>query len=343
MLSQSGATNTIDFTILVNGVEHVISAVDAIEEGVTAVWTVSVDNDGLMTVEKDGAIVAQGQGDVQLAIGRDQSLVGEGNLPTSEELNGQVDALICEGDNILAPGSLTGREDDDVLIGDTGSDTTLGLGGDESLTGDEGDDSLVGGDGEIEGLYGNDEIDAGAGADHVFARDGDDLVYGDVGNDTLIGGIGTDTIYGGDGNDLLAGSQGNDEIHDGAGNDLINSGNGADTIYGGDGNDRLNGGAENDFLHGGAGNDTLTGGSGDDVFTIQAAEGSVTILDFAVNGDADQIDISALSEIFADPEALMAALSYDDGQSSLTFDVDGDTSNLTIISDNELDLDDFIF
>lgn len=79
------------------------------------------------------------------------------------------------------------------------------------------------------------------------------------------------------------------------------------------------------------------------IFAINAAEGSVTIQDFGADDAADRIDVSNLSDLFATPEYLMAALSYDDGETSLSFDVDGETSLLTILSNGELDEDDFLF
>ncbi|MDB4187910.1 hypothetical protein N9744_00745 [bacterium] len=69
----------------------------------------------------------------------------------------------------------------------------------------------------------------------------------------------------------------------------------------------------------------------------------MTIQDFGADDAADRIDVSGLADMFATPEDLMAALSYGDGQTSLSFDVDGGTSLLTIMSENELDEDDFLF
>lgn len=67
-------------------------------------------------------------------------MVGEANLKAGETLIGAVDALLYEGEIVLALGSITGIEADDILIGDEGEDTILGPGGDDSLTGDAGDD-----------------------------------------------------------------------------------------------------------------------------------------------------------------------------------------------------------
>ena len=39
----------------------------------------------------------------------------------------------------------------------------------------------------------------------------------------------------------------------------------------------------------------------------------------------------------------MAALSYDDGEASLSFDVDGEMSSVTIFTDDALEEGDFIF
>ena len=79
------------------------------------------------------------------------------------------------------------------------------------------------------------------------------------------------------------------------------------------------------------------------MFSINAVEGSVTIQDFGADDATDRIDVSSLGDLFATPEDLMAALSYDNGVTSLSFDVDGGTSLLTILSDGELEEDDFLF
>lgn len=59
LLSHVGATNKIEFSILVNGAQFMISMVDAIEEGVTAVWIVSINASGVMTLEKDGEVLVK--------------------------------------------------------------------------------------------------------------------------------------------------------------------------------------------------------------------------------------------------------------------------------------------
>ena len=76
---------------------------------------------------------------------------------------------------------------------------------------------------------------------------------------------------------------------------------------------------------------------------MQDVAGAVRIVDFGANGDVDRLDVSALSDVFDDPEALMAALSYDDGEASLSFDVDGEMSSVTIFTDDALEEGDFIF
>ena len=97
---------------------------------------------------------------------------------------------------------------------------------------------------------------------------------------------------GGAGSDQIEGLYGNDEIDAGAGVDHVFARDGVDLVYGPEGNDML------------------TGGAGDDVFAINAAEGSVTIQDFGPDDAADRIDVSSLCDLFATPEDLMAALSY---------------------------------
>jgi hypothetical protein len=80
VLNQIGATNTIDFSIFATGAQFMISAVDAIEKGVTAVWIVSVNASGGMTLEKDGEVLTQGRCAIPAEVDRAVALVGEANL-----------------------------------------------------------------------------------------------------------------------------------------------------------------------------------------------------------------------------------------------------------------------
>ncbi|WP_226621952.1 calcium-binding protein [Alloyangia pacifica] len=109
-------------------------------------------------------------------------------------------------------------------------------------------------------------------------------------------------------------------------------------LTGTDEDELLEGGDGDDTLWGGGGDDTLTGGAGDDTFGVSAAAGTVSITDFS---GADRIDLTQLGQ-WADGEALMAALSQEDGTASLSFDIDGAAQTLLVQSDEELTEDDFL-
>ncbi|WP_311735019.1 M10 family metallopeptidase C-terminal domain-containing protein [Alloyangia mangrovi] len=109
-------------------------------------------------------------------------------------------------------------------------------------------------------------------------------------------------------------------------------------LHGTEEDELLEGGDGDDTLWGGGGDDTLTGGDGDDTFGVSAAAGDVTITDFA---GADRIDLTQLGQ-WADGEALMAALTQDDGTASLSFDIDGAAQTLLVHADEELTEDDFL-
>jgi VCBS repeat-containing protein len=155
--------------------------------------------------------------------------------------------------------TITGTEDDEVLVGTVGGDT-------------------------IDALGGNDQVFGLAGGDQINGGDGFDLLVGDAGNDVLDGGNNDDSLYGGDGNDQLFGQ---------ADNDNLSGENGDDTLSGGDGNDTLVGGDGDDTLEGGAGEDFLIGGDGADIFSFQSAlDGPDGIFDFTSGTDKIQVSAS---------------------------------------------------
>ncbi len=216
---------------------------------------------------------------------------------------------------------------------------------DQILTGGSGDDVLTGaaGDDVLDGLGGKDTLDAGAGDDTLLAG------FDDGTGDVFIGGPGDDTY------DIANSSVSNFDFNvdlaegsDAYGNSL----DGIENILGGSGNDTLAGDAEDNLLDGGdgddvlvasAGDDVLTGGAGNDTFAVTAEAGALQITDFGFNGEADQIDVSTLGSVFADPEQLMAALSFADGVTSFNIDLGDESRLVTIQSDEELEEENFMF
>ena len=117
-------------------------------------------------------------------------------------------------DDILVESPVTGDENRNFYLGDTGGATYTTLGGNDIVFAEEGDDTIYGGE-------------------------GDDWLVGGEGADTIEGGADADTIYGGEGDDWLVGGEGADTIEGGADADDIEGGEGADTITGGTGCDGL--------------------------------------------------------------------------------------------------------
>ena len=112
--------------------------------------------------------------------------------------------------------TLTGGEEDEVLIGRAGDDTLAGGEGDDWIIGGSGDDTLA-------GDAGDDVLLGGGGDDTLAGGEGDDLLHGGVGGDDLSGGAGKDTLIGDAGNDTLSGGAGADTFvySPGGGNDVI--------------------------------------------------------------------------------------------------------------------------
>jgi Ca2+-binding RTX toxin-like protein len=161
---------------------------------------------------------------------------------------GAVSGGIAEGDTIAdfenvtggaGNDSLTGSNDENVLIGGAGDDTFVGRGDDDSIDGGAGVDTAV-------------YSAAGSG---VSANLKTGYVAGITeGSDTLTGIENlTGTLF----KDTLIGSLEANVLRGGAGKDTIKGAAGDDSLYGGTGNDYLNGGAGTDYCKGGAGDDTI--------------------------------------------------------------------------------------
>ncbi|SLN75709.1 Hint domain-containing protein [Roseisalinus antarcticus] len=137
--------------------------------------------------------------------------------------------------------------------------------------------------------------------DTIYGGDGDDTIYGEAGDDYVLGAAGNDVVYGGDGDDLLDegvgadDAAGDDTYYGGDGNDQIFTGNDNDLGYGGAGADIVSGEAGDDTLYGDAGDDTLYGGTGTDSFRFEDGFGIDTAFGGEDPGDADTLDLSALS------------------------------------------------
>jgi len=155
--------------------------------------------------------------------------------------------------------TITGTEQDDLMLGLGGNDTLNGLGGNDTLNGADGNDTLNG----------------GTGADSMVGGGGNDTyVVDDIGDTvTEVANSGTDTVQ-----TTLAAytltANVEDLTYTGTG-DFVGTGNNlSNTITGAGGNDTLNGDAGNDELIGNGGNDSLNGGTGND--TLNGGAGAAT-------------------------------------------------------------------
>ncbi len=180
--------------------------------------------------------------------------------------------------------TLTGSDQDDVLIGGLGNDVLIGGAGNDKLLGGGGADHLLGnaGDDLLDGGPGNDVLDGGAGIDTAsYASAGGAVnvnlatgqATGAAGHDTLIG---IENVIGSAHNDTLIGDGGANVLSGGAGNDSIFGGADNDTLLGGAGDDLLDGGSGNDVLDGGAGTDTATYASAGSAVNVNLATGQAT-------------------------------------------------------------------
>jgi Ca2+-binding RTX toxin-like protein len=113
-----------------------------------------------------------------------------------------------------------GHQNDTISIDQTTSPFTIktrmdGRGGTDTITGGDEDDVIIGG-------AGNDNLAGGGGNDLIFGRHGNDTLVGGEGNDTLWGGVGSDSVDGGNGDDVLGGILGApNTLMGGAGHDTF--------------------------------------------------------------------------------------------------------------------------
>ena len=137
--------------------------------------------------------------------------------------------------------------------------------GNGTVTGTNNDDVIVTGNGAdvVDGRGGNDRICTHGGGDFVRAGSGDDRVSGGNGNDNLGGQSGNDLIQGVNGDDDIQGEKDDDTMRGGSGDDDVNGGDGADRLFGEDDSDTLaGGGGAPDSCDGGAGSDNLAASHG---------------------------------------------------------------------------------
>uniref|UniRef100_UPI000B546CA7 VCBS domain-containing protein n=1 Tax=Cobetia sp. QF-1 TaxID=1969833 RepID=UPI000B546CA7 len=168
-------------------------------------------------------------GEVQAAAGDWSFDASTLQLTVATDLGGSLEFSFQDGSfNYAAPAGLTQTEQErfdftvadgdgdsessyflidldqqDVLIGTTGSDSLSGTGISDQIVGLSGNDTL-------RGLAGNDTLVGGSGDDRLEGGSGNDNLQGGAGNDTLIGGTDNDILTGGDGADIFMWMNGDD-------------------------------------------------------------------------------------------------------------------------------------
>lgn len=193
----------------------------------------------------------------------------------------------------------SGRNREDILIGNDG---------DNSLYGNGSHDLIHGG-------YGDDIIDGGVGNDILYGGSGDDIFYTGAGKDLVNGGDGTDIVdYSAETSKVVINLARNRNTGSAVGDsfesieefyltnshDSFTGGKTSVSVYGGIGKDYLIGGTGNDMIVGGADGDKLSGGKGSDIFFIEDITESEfgaglfdTILDFKSGQDSLVIQYTA--------------------------------------------------
>ncbi|MBU1612327.1 MAG: hypothetical protein KKC99_10840 [Proteobacteria bacterium] len=142
------------------------------------------------------------------------------NVSSETKKTPGVEMSMEELELISAAGTMSGTNDDDLLVGGSGADSLRGGDGSDTLIGGAGNDFLSGGDG-------SDTLIGGDGNDTLFGGQGSDVLMGDDGNDTLDGGFkdgANDTVFGGEGNDTYYWGNSKD------GSDVFDGGEGTDTL-----------------------------------------------------------------------------------------------------------------
>jgi Ca2+-binding RTX toxin-like protein len=212
--------------------------------------------------------------------------------------------------------TITGDDENNVLIGTPGDDVICGLGGNDFIDGHEGNDVLIGGDGDGRDslVYRSSDaavtVDLAAGTatgdgedtvegfeqvlgsqfdDHLLGSDGDDILFGEHGDDEIVGRGGVDRTGSGRrmrvnlSNDVVLGLPPHQGTGIGDGTDTIRSVENidgsflSDIIIGSAGPNKLRGQDKGDIVIGMGGDDVLAGGEGTDVVSFAFAGSSVDV------------------------------------------------------------------
>ncbi|MEO7689144.1 MAG: hypothetical protein ABIS51_07650 [Sphingomonas sp.] len=242
----------------------IVSAINGVSGSVGT--TITLASGALLTVQSDGSYVYDPNGKFE-ALGAAGS--GASNLSAQDSFT----YTLVNGNTAAVTLTITGVDNNDVLLG-----TPL----DDVIRGGAGSDTIFGGDGA-------DRIEGGTGADAMTGGTGNDSYVVDDAGDTVFeaGGEGTDRVAttvswvmaaGQEIEQLTVANVASTNAVNLTGNEFANklAGNdGANTLNGGGGNDKLAGAGGNDILDGGAGADQMQGGTGSDSYIVDNAGDTV--------------------------------------------------------------------
>ncbi len=232
---------------------------------------------------------------------------------------------VAGGDTATVTLTISGVDNDDVLIGTAAQENLYGGNGDDRLIGNGGNDSING------GLGSDTLVLLGARADYVIEPWGGyylrvtntvdssvqyvmEIEHFEFSDQTVAlselepfitsGTPGWDYLYGSYAADHLIGGDGDDRLEGGyLGNDILDGGDGHDRLFGGDGSDTLNGGEGDDLLA----PDTNSGYYWDEDYNSYRDDGAADMLDGGAGFDRAILRLeNAGTDIvadFSDPSA----------------------------------------
>ena len=145
-MGQVGNTNDMAFEIWQGGMAYRVVAKNAIVEGETAVWAVTVDANGIMRVYKDFAQIANGEGVVPADVDRANELVGRSNWANDTPLIGEVlDIDVDAGLHAFFDGG--SRKHGEFFFGSPRDESVFGTAGHDRFAETKGVDRIDGRDG----------------------------------------------------------------------------------------------------------------------------------------------------------------------------------------------------
>lgn len=202
LLGNVARSDDLIFEVINSGSRYHLIIPDAITEGQTNTWRATIDEDGEMTVYRDGVQISDMDTHFQVLNPQFRD-VTPSDLPTADAVPDDVPrSEILLGDSPW--------RHDDPLIGELSSvevQTTLTNGFNVTDSAQMEDvDSYTGTDqGEVANAASNTDGIA------IDGRGGDDTITGGSGDDTLTGGAGDDRLTGGDGDDVFVYTPGGDD------------------------------------------------------------------------------------------------------------------------------------